>query len=66
MGLSGVSFTLDMLAGIGVKRVSVGSALIRAAYGAFFRAAEEIQKKGAFEFANEAKPYNEINKLFTR
>src|SRR5581483_912086 len=40
MGLSGGSLSLDELAGLGVKRVSVGSALARAAYGAFLRAAE--------------------------
>jgi 2-methylisocitrate lyase-like PEP mutase family enzyme len=64
MGLSGGSFSLDMLAEIGVKRVSLGSSLIRAAYGGFFRAAEEILQKGTFTFANEAKPYADINKLF--
>jgi 2-methylisocitrate lyase-like PEP mutase family enzyme len=64
MGLSGGNFSLDMLAGIGVKRVSLGSSLIRAAYGGFFRAAEEIQQQGTFTFANEAKPYADINKLF--
>ena len=64
MGLSGGDFSLDMLAEIGVKRVSLGSSLIRAAYGAFFRAAEEIRHQGKFTFANEAKPYADINKLF--
>jgi len=64
MGLSGGNFSLDMLAEIGVKRVSLGSTLIRAAYGAFFRAAEEIRAQGTFTFANEAKPYADINNLF--
>lgn len=64
MGLSGGDFSLNMLAEIGVKRVSLGSSLIRAAYGAFFRAAEEIRQQGTFIFANEAKPYADINKLF--
>ena len=64
MGLSGGNFSLDMLAEIGVKRVSLGSSLIRAAYGGFFRAAEEIRQQGTFTFANEAKPYADINKLF--
>jgi 2-methylisocitrate lyase-like PEP mutase family enzyme len=64
MGLSGGDFSLDMLAEIGVKRVSLGSSLIRAAYGAFFRAAEEIRQHGTFTFSNEAKPYADINKLF--
>jgi 2-methylisocitrate lyase-like PEP mutase family enzyme len=64
MGLSGGDFSLNMLADIGVKRVSLGSALIRAAYGAFFRAAEEVLQKGTFSFANEARPYKDINELF--
>jgi 2-methylisocitrate lyase-like PEP mutase family enzyme len=64
MGIPGVDFSLEKLAEIGVKRVSLGSALFRAAYGAFFRAAEEISQKGTFSFADHAKPYGEINELF--
>lgn len=64
MGLTAGDFSLDMLAEIGVKRVSLGSTLIRAAYGAFFRAAEEIRQQGTFTFSKEAKPYADINKLF--
>ena len=65
MGLLGGDFSLNMLAEIGVKRVSLGSSLIRAAYGGFFRAAEEIRQQGTFTFANHAKPYADINKLFS-
>lgn len=61
MGLQGVRLTVDELAGIGVKRISVGSALNRAALGAFLRAAREIKERGSFEFADEAAPYAEIN-----
>jgi len=53
-----------MLEDAGVKRVSLGSSFIRAAYGGFFRAAEEVRRKGTFNFAKEAKPYAEINELF--
>jgi 2-methylisocitrate lyase-like PEP mutase family enzyme len=66
MGISGADFSLDRLAEIGVKRGSLGSSLIRAAYGGFFRGAEEIMQKGMFTFANEAKPYADINDLFKR
>ncbi len=66
MGLSGTGLSLDKLQDIGVKRVSVGSSLVRAAYGAFFRAAEEILQRGTFSYAGEAKPYAEINQLFGR
>lgn len=65
MGLSGGNFSLQQLEDLGVKRVSIGSSLIRAAYGAMFRAAEEILHKGTFTYADEAKPYGEINKLFS-
>ena len=64
MGLSGANFSLSVLEELGVKRVSVGSSLVRAAYGGFFRAVEEILQKGTFDYANEAKPYADINRLF--
>jgi 2-methylisocitrate lyase-like PEP mutase family enzyme len=64
MGFPNSNISVAMLADIGVKRVSIGSGLLRAAYGAFFRAADEIRNKGTFTFANEAKPYADINELF--
>ncbi len=64
MGLSGAAFSLDELAGLGVKRVSLGSSLARAAYGAFLRAAREVRERGTFDFAREAVPYAEINRMF--
>lgn len=64
IGLGSVNFSLNELESLGVKRVSLGSALARAAYGAFFQAAEEIYKKGVFEFLGKAKPYGEFNALF--
>lgn len=62
-GLSGPAFSLKQLADAGVKRVSVGSALSRVALGAFMRAATEMKEMGTFDFAREAVPYAEINKL---
>jgi 2-methylisocitrate lyase-like PEP mutase family enzyme len=64
MGLSGAAFSVDELAALGVKRVSLGSSLARAAYGAFIRAATEVREQGAFRFAEQAIPYSEINALF--
>lgn len=52
------------LSEIGVKRVSVGSALSRAALGAFLRAAREMRERGTFAFAEEAVSYREISGLF--
>ena len=64
MGLQGVQLSLAALAEIGVKRVSVGSALSRAALGAFLRAAREMRERGTFAFAEEAVSYREISALF--
>jgi 2-methylisocitrate lyase-like PEP mutase family enzyme len=52
------------LAALGVRRVSVGSALSRAALGAFLRAAREIREQGTFSFAADAVPYRDISALF--
>jgi len=64
MGLQGVQLSLAELSAIGVKRVSVGSALSRAALGAFLRAAREMREHGTFDFADEAVNYREINGMF--
>lgn len=64
MGLQGVTLTVPELAAIGVKRVSVGSALSRAAIGAFLRGAREIREQGSFTFAAEAVPFDALNALF--
>ena len=65
MGLNNARFSLNELAELGVKRVSLGSSLARAAYGAFMKAAEEIKLKGSFEFAKDAVPYSKLNTFFT-
>ena len=54
MGLPGVQFSLAELSDLGVKRISVGSGLSRAALGAFLRAAREMRESGTFGFAAEA------------
>ncbi len=64
MGLQGCQLSLAELAAIGVKRVSVGSALTRAALGAFLRAAREMREHGTFTFADEAVSYGEISGMF--
>jgi 2-methylisocitrate lyase-like PEP mutase family enzyme len=64
MGLQGVQLSLADLSALGVKRISVGSALSRAAYGAFLRAAREMREHGTFDFANEAVPYRDITVMF--
>ncbi|HJX28015.1 MAG TPA: isocitrate lyase/phosphoenolpyruvate mutase family protein, partial [Thermoanaerobaculia bacterium] len=64
MGLQGVRLSLEELSEIGVKRVSVGSALSRAALGAFLRAAREMRESGTFTFAAEAVSYRDISAMF--
>jgi 2-methylisocitrate lyase-like PEP mutase family enzyme len=65
MGLQGVQLSLADLSAIGVRRVSVGSALSRAALGAFLRAAREMREQGTFGFAQEAVSYREISGMFS-
>ncbi|HET9095414.1 MAG TPA: isocitrate lyase/phosphoenolpyruvate mutase family protein, partial [Candidatus Baltobacteraceae bacterium] len=61
MGLKNASFTVEELAALGVRRISLGSALSRAALGAFIRAAREIKEHGTFGFADEAVPFAQAN-----
>lgn len=64
IGLQGVQLNRDELSAMGVKRISVGSTLARAAYGACLRAAREMQEFGTFQFANEAVGFGEISNIF--
>lgn len=66
MGLRGSSLSVAELAALGVRRISLGSALSRAALGAFMRAAQEIREHGTFTFAEAALPYAEMNELMGR
>jgi 2-methylisocitrate lyase-like PEP mutase family enzyme len=60
----GLKLTVAQLSEMGVKRISVGSALALAAYGEFFRAAEEIQTSGTFGFTSRSMPFTQANQLF--
>jgi 2-methylisocitrate lyase-like PEP mutase family enzyme len=66
MGLSGAMFSLAELGDLGVKRVSLGSSLARAAFGALLRASREVRDFGTFTFSRDAMPYAELNALFER
>lgn len=63
MGLQGTRIDVAELAAMGVKRISVGSALCRAAYGALVRAAREMREKGTFGFAEHAIPFGELGDI---
>jgi 2-methylisocitrate lyase-like PEP mutase family enzyme len=64
MGLQGVRLSLAELAELGVKRVSVGGSLCRAALGAFLRAAREMHDKGTFNYADEAISHRDLSAMF--
>lgn len=55
--------TVAHLAELGVRRVSVGSALCRAAWGGFIRAAKTLADEGTFEGFEGAATFAELNEL---
>ena len=58
------ALTVSSLAALGVRRISVGSALARAAWGGFMRAAGGIADTGSFDALAEAATFAEIHDLF--
>ncbi|MGE0464278.1 MAG: isocitrate lyase/phosphoenolpyruvate mutase family protein [Vicinamibacterales bacterium] len=63
--LVGGAFTsVPQLAAIGVRRISVGGALARAAWTGFVEAAREIAGQGTFTRVGEAIPFAEVNGWF--
>jgi 2-methylisocitrate lyase-like PEP mutase family enzyme len=62
---SAAGLTVAELAALGVRRISVGGALARAAWGAFLKAAREIATEGRFEAFADAAPNAELNAFFS-
>ncbi|WP_328930631.1 isocitrate lyase/phosphoenolpyruvate mutase family protein (plasmid) [Streptomyces sp. NBC_00190] len=58
-----LKLSVTELGALGVRRISTGSALSRAALGALTRAAREIAEYGTFGFGADALPYAEANAL---
>ena len=56
--------TVERLADLGVRRISVGSGLARVAWGAFLRAARSIATTGSFDSLADAASFVELNELF--
>ncbi|MGA7708254.1 MAG: isocitrate lyase/phosphoenolpyruvate mutase family protein, partial [Acidobacteriaceae bacterium] len=54
------------LAAMGVRRVSVGSALARAAWTGFIRAARKIANEGSMEGFDGSIPFSEIEDFFEK
>lgn len=61
---SASKFTLDEIAALGVRRVSVGGALARCAWGGFMRAARLIAEQGRFDEFSNAAAGTELNQFF--
>jgi len=66
--MSSPSRTLNAarLADLGVRRISVGSALSRVAWGAFMRAAQSLAATGSFDAFAGAASFDELNEAFAR
>jgi len=56
--------TLSGLADLGVRRISVGSGLALAAWGAFLRVAQDIIANGSFTLLADNAPSAQLNELF--
>jgi len=61
---SNTGLKVSDLAEMGVRRISVGSSLARAAWGGFIRAAKAIADEGSFVGFDSAAPFAELNSFF--
>ena len=59
-----IGLSVDDIAALGVRRISVGGALALAAWTGFMRAAQTLRSKGSFAGLASLVPYAEINGLF--
>src|SRR5262249_20678501 len=66
--LNGAVFghTVADIASMGVRRISVGGALARSAWGGFTRAAKLIAEQGSFDGFKDAANGGELNAIFTK
>jgi 2-methylisocitrate lyase-like PEP mutase family enzyme len=62
--VSSPGWSVAQLADLGVRRISVGSALARVAWGAFMRAARAVAESGMFDAFAGAASFAELNRLF--
>jgi len=61
---SASKLTVQEIAALGVRRISVGGALARAAWGGFMRAARLLAEQGRFDGFKDAASGRELNALF--
>ena len=62
MGAKGVGLSVADLSAVGVRRISLGSAFARRAYGAFIDAAREVAETGHFEETGQAMSFDDIER----
>jgi 2-methylisocitrate lyase-like PEP mutase family enzyme len=58
------SLPVARLAELGVRRISVGSALARVAWGGFVRAARQLSEEGSFDGFATAATFKELDEVF--
>lgn len=61
---SASTLTVAEIAALGVRRISVGGALARSAWGGFTRAAQTLAEQGRFDGFADAAPGSQLNALF--
>ncbi len=66
IGFPGIALGVKELADLGVRRISVGGSLARAAFGEFFRAATELRDQGTATYARTAMSGATLNALFSQ
>src|SRR3984893_6074801 len=59
-----IGLTMQDAAELGARRVSVGGAFARAAWGGFIRSAKELLEKGTFDELAHAAPYADLQEFF--
>ena len=64
--IGGSGLSLQEARDLGVRRISVGGSLARAAWGGFMRAAKEMAEKGTFTELASGYPGGELNKIFSQ
>jgi 2-methylisocitrate lyase-like PEP mutase family enzyme len=65
MGMPGAVFGVPELDEAGVKRISIGSAFTRLAFGSLMSAAREILDDGTFTFAKDAAGFAKLDGIFS-
>jgi 2-methylisocitrate lyase-like PEP mutase family enzyme len=58
--------SFSQLSDLGVRRISIGSGLALAAWGAFLRAAQDIKTNGVFNLLANNAPFADLNELFRK